>query len=161
MVMVEGLDRLLGEHPVFADMRSDHAELVRGCAANEVFKTGEYVYREGEQANKFYVIRHGAVALEVHVPGFKPIILETLHPGDLLGWSWLLPPYRTSFDARASQVTRLISIDAACLRGKMEEDPVLGYALYKRFAPLIAERLASARRQMIDLYGHPNPERPA
>jgi CRP-like cAMP-binding protein len=160
MVAAEGLERSLREHPVFADMSEEHTEVVSGCAANEVFKTGHYIYREGEPADKFYLVRHGAVALEVHVPGFKPIIIATLHPGDLVGWSWLLPPYRTAFDARASQVTRVISIDAKCLRGKMDDDPALGYTLFKRMAPVIAERLASTRRQMIDLYGHPDPERP-
>ncbi|MGZ9033800.1 MAG: cyclic nucleotide-binding domain-containing protein, partial [Rhodospirillales bacterium] len=92
---------------------------------------------------------------EVFVPGKAPIIVETLSGGDLMGWSWLVPPFRCSFDARAVELTRLISLDAACLRDKMEDDPVLGYELYKRFSPVIAARVAAARRQMIDLYGHP------
>ncbi len=160
MVMVEGLDRYLVEHAVFSGLNAEHLELVRGCSANVAVHAGEYIYREGQAADKFYLIRHGAVSLEVYVPGFRPIVLETLHANDLLGWSWLLPPYRSSFDCRATELTRLISVDAVCLRGKMEEDPVLGYTLYKRFAPVIAERLSSARRQLIDLYGHPDPTRP-
>jgi CRP-like cAMP-binding protein len=95
------------------------------------------------------------VAIEVFVPGKAPIIVETLAAGDLMGWSWLVPPFRCAFDARAVELTRLISLDAACLRGKMEQDPVLGYELYKRFSPVIAARVAAARRQMIDMYGHP------
>lgn len=155
MVQIEGLDRYLHEHPFFAGMADAHLELVTGCAANEVVHANEYIYREGEPANKFYLIRHGRVALEVHVPGKSPIMVETLKKGDLLGWSWLVPPYRANFDARAVELTRVISLDAECLRGKMEGDSALGYDLHKRFAPVIADRLASARRQLIDLYGHP------
>ena len=155
MVQIEGLDRVLREHPFFEGMNDAYRELVAGCAANEVFHAGDYVYREGDAADKFYLIRHGRVALEVHVPGKTPIIVETLKSDDLMGWSWLVPPYRASFDARAQELTRLVSLDAACLRGKMEKDAALGYELHKRFAPVVAARLAAARRQLIDLYGHP------
>lgn len=156
MVQIEGLDRILREHPFFAGMDDAYRELVSGCAANEVFHEGAYIYREGDPADKFYLIRHGRVALEVHVPGKTPIIVETLKDDDLMGWSWLVPPYRTNFDARAQELTRLVSLDAACLRGKMEQDAALGYELHKRFAPVVAARLAAARRQLIDLYGHPD-----
>lgn len=155
MVMVKGLDTELREHPFFAGLDEGYRTLVAGCAANLVVPAGAYVYREGEPADKFYLIRTGKVAIEVFVPGKAPIIVETLGMGDLMGWSWLLPPFRCGFDARAVELTRLISLDAACLRGKMDADPVLGYALYKRFSPVIAERVAAARRQMIDMYGHP------
>ncbi len=156
MVRIEGLDRILREHSFFEGMDDAYRELVAGCAANEVFRAGAYIYREGEPADKFYLIRHGRVALEVHVPGKTPIIVETLKGDDLMGWSWLVPPYRANFDARAQELTRLVSLDAACLRGKMEKDSALGYELHKRFAPIVAARLAAARRQLIDLYGHPD-----
>jgi len=156
MVHIEGLDRFLREHPFFAGMDDAYRKLVAGCAANAVFHAGEYIYREDDPADKFYLIRHGRVALEVHVPAKTPIIVETLKGDDLMGWSWLVPPYRANFDARAQELTRLVSLDAACLRGKMEKDSALGYELHKRFAPVVAARLAAARRQLIDLYGHPD-----
>jgi CRP/FNR family transcriptional regulator, cyclic AMP receptor protein len=155
MVMIEGLDAVLREHPFFTEFNQRYSALVAGCAANLVVPANAYVYREGDPADHFYLIRTGKVAFEVFVPGKAPIIVETLSSGDLMGWSWLVPPFRCSFDARAIELTRLISLDAACLRGKMEEDPVLGYELYKRFSPVIAARVAAARRQMIDMYGHP------
>lgn len=155
MVMVQGLETVLREHPFFAGLDEDYRDLVAGCAANEVFPAGAYIYKEGDPADKFYLVRFGKVAIEVYVPGKAPIIVETLDSGELMGWSWLLPPYHCRFDARAIELTRLISLDAACLRGKMDADPVLGYELYKRFAPVIAARMAAARRQMIDMYGHP------
>jgi len=156
MVEIQGLSRLLSEHSVFAGFAEPHVELIAGCTANVVVSAGDYIFREGEPADRFYLIRHGRVALEVFVPGKSPIVVDTLKVGDLLGFSWLLPPYRNSFDARAIDLTRLLSLDAACLRGKMEDDHTLGYELHKRFAPIIAARLAAARLQLIDMYGHPN-----
>lgn len=155
MVHVEGLDRILREHEFFAEMSDDHRELVAGCASNVVVQAGQYIYREGDPANSFYLIRHGTVAMEVHAPGKDPMVVETLQQNELLNWSWLAPPYRAHFDARAIELTRLFSIDAQCLRGKMEDDAVLGYELHRRFAPVIAERLRAARRQMIDMYANP------
>lgn len=155
MVEIEGLDRILREHPFFVGMDPSYRDLVCGCAANEVIRGGDYVYREGDPANKFYLIRHGCVALEVHVPGRAPLVVDTLSDGDLMNWSWLVRPYRAHFDARAMTLSRLISLDADCLRGKMQEDPTLGYELHRRFAPVVAARLAAARRQLIDMYGHP------
>ena len=113
--------------------------------------------REGEPADAFYVIREGAVALETDVPGRGAVTLETLHDGDLLGWSWLVPPYRTAFDARALGTTHAIAFDGACLRGKCEADPALGYDLLKllrggvRRAP--AGHAAAAARRLRERAG--------
>jgi CRP-like cAMP-binding protein len=156
MVAPEGLVALFREHPFFTGLDAAALALIEGCAANVVVAADDYVYREGEPADHFYLIRFGRVALEVSVPNRPPIIVDTLKAGDLLGWSWLVPPYRNGFDARAVELVRLLRLDAACLRAKMERDPVLGYELHKRFAPVVAARLAAARRQLIDLYGHPD-----
>lgn len=153
MVQLEDIGRLLCEHPFFAGMDDGCRTFLAGCAANEVFRSGEFVFREGGAADKFYVIRHGRVSLEVDVPGGEPVVLDALEKGDVLGWSWILPPYRWAFDARALELTRLTSLDAACLRGKMESDHELGYELYKRFMPVVADRLRSARFRLVDMYG--------
>lgn len=150
MVQIEGLDRLLKEHPFFQDMDSSACETIAGCAANERFNAGEYIFREGGAANKFYVIRHGKIALEIHVPGREPIIVDTLEDGDILGWAWLVPPYRWVYDACVLETTRLVSLDAQCLRGKYETDHNLAYALFERFIPVMADRLAATRRRMIE-----------
>ena len=138
------------------DEETEH--IIAECASLVVFHAGKFIYREEQPADRFYLIRHGRVALEVHSPGRENIIVDTLKPGDVLGWSWVVPPYRCNFDARAVELTRLISFDAACLRGKMEGDRALGYEMYKRMLPLVAARLAAARRQLLDIYG--NPEKP-
>jgi len=153
---IEGLDRLLKEHPFFAEMDPAACDIIAGCAANERFNAGDYIFREGEPADRFYLIRHGSVAIEVHVPGREPIVVETLHAGDILGWSWLVSPYKWMADARAMQLVRAVSLDATCLRGKYEHDHTLAYELFKRFIPVMARRLEAGRLQMVDIYGKSN-----
>ena len=148
------IDELIGELPAFGGLPPEHLDLIAGCGANRSFHAGELLLREGEPADRFYVIRHGSVALETYVPQRGPLMIETLHDDDLLGWSWLVPPYRTEFDARALGVVRTVSFDGACLRGKCDEDPALGYELMQRFAVVLAERLQATRLRLLDVYGH-------
>ena len=151
---MQTLEALLTEAPAFQGMAADHLDLIAGCAINRIFEAGEYLIREGDPANTFFVIRRGAVALETHVPQRGPLIIETLHEHDLVGWSWLVPPYRTQFDVRSSGTTHTIAFDGTCLRGKCDNDPALGYDLLGRFAAVILERLQATRLRLIDVYGH-------
>lgn len=153
MVAIEGLGKLLKEHPFFADWSDDYQELLAGCAANHRFDAGDYIARVGDPADKFYLIRHGSVALEYPVPGGEPLLLETLHEGDVFGWSWLMAPYEWTFDVRATELCRLLSMDATCLRAKCEADHSLGYAMFQRFIPIMGERLMASRMRLLDLYG--------
>lgn len=155
MGQVEGLDSLLKEHPFFRDFQPDALALMAGCARNERFEAGSTIFREGSPADHFYIVRRGDVAVEVGMPGRGRVTLQTLHDGEILGWSWLVPPYKWSFDARALSLVRAVSLDAACLRRKMEENHELGYRLLQRFVPVMAERLTAARLQMQDLYAAP------
>lgn len=155
MAQIEGLERILAEHPFFRDMSEHTRELIVGCTANQVFHDGASILREGDPADQFFVVRHGTVALEVHLPGRPPLVIETLGDGDVLGWSWLVPPYRVRLDARAVGLVRLLRVDARCLRAKCEEDCPLAYELYRHFLPVVAERLTAARLQLLDMYGHP------
>jgi CRP/FNR family cyclic AMP-dependent transcriptional regulator len=152
MVQIEGLDRLLREHPFFQNMDPQARQTIAGCAMNERFNAGEYIHREGEPAEKFFLIRHGVVAQELKVPDREPFIVQTLHSGEILGWSWLVPPHRWTADARALQLTRVVSLDAKCLRSKYENDPTLAYELLKRFVPVLANRLEAIRLQLLDIY---------
>jgi len=127
-----------------------------GCAENRVFRDGERMLREGDPADVFFLVRRGAVALEIHVPGHDPLVIETLGDGDVLGWSWLVPPYRVRFDARAIGLVRTLSVNGKCLREKCEEDCALGYEFYRQLLPVVVDRLTAARLQMMDMYGHPN-----
>jgi CRP/FNR family cyclic AMP-dependent transcriptional regulator len=147
------IDELLDEAPALSALAPAHRAQIAGCARNRVFAPGEQIMREGDPADAFYVIRDGAVALETAVPGRGAVTLQTLHDGDLLGWSWLVPPHRTAFDARSLGSTHAIAFDAACLRGRCEGDPALGYDLLKLMAAVFAERLQDTRLRLLDLYG--------
>jgi CRP/FNR family transcriptional regulator, cyclic AMP receptor protein len=146
------IEELLGEVPALEALAPTHRDTLAGCARNQVFEPGERIMREGEPADSFYVIRAGQVALETVVPARGSVILQTLHDGELLGWSWLVPPYRTAFDARSVGTTHVIGFDGACLRGKCEADPALGYDLLKLLSGVFVERLQDTRLRLLDLY---------
>ena len=150
---METLEPILAAHPFLKGMEPDHLRLITGCASNVKFEAGEFISREGQEANEFYIIRHGKIALELFSPQHGPITIETLGEGEITGWSWLLAPYRSHFDARALELTRAIRFDGKCLRTKCEEDNHLGYEIFKRFARVMAERLQATRLQLLDVYG--------
>lgn len=150
---MQSLKELITAHPFFAGLDEPTVNLLEGCAHNVHFRPGEYLFREGEPANEFFVVRRGRVALDVHLPGRGEHVLDTVDEGDVVGWSWLVPPYRWFFDARAVQDVSAVSLDATCLRGKCDEDPALGYALMQRVAQVMYARLQSARVRLLDLYG--------
>ena len=149
---MENLERILTEHPFLAGMSAKHIKTLVGCASNVSFKENEYIFKEGVAANSFYFIRHGRVQIETHVPQRGPLVIRSREAGEVLGWSWLVPPYKWHFDARAVEITRAIALDGECLRGKCEEDHDLGYEIMKRFNLIIAERLEQTRFQLMDVY---------
>jgi CRP/FNR family cyclic AMP-dependent transcriptional regulator len=149
---METLERIIAEHPFFTGLEARHIDLLVGCASNVRFRAGDYVFKEGSEANEFYLIREGKVAVEIFAPQRRPIVVETLGEGEILGWSWLLPPYVWKFHAHAMEATRAIALDGKCLRGKCEENHDLGYLILKRFAQIIERRLEAARFQLLDIY---------
>lgn len=151
---MENLEQLLAEHPFLAGMSDRLVKLIVGCASNVVFKAGEFILREGEEADKFYFIRHGTVAVEMFIPQKGPLTVRTRTAGEVFGWSWMVPPYKWHFDARAVELTRAVVLDGKCLREKCQEDTELGYELMKRIALIIAERLEATRLQLMDIYGN-------
>ena len=151
---IRTVEALLVESRLFADLREEHLATIAGCTTTAHFDEGEYLFREGDPADTFYIVRSGTVALETHVPGRGPARLMTLHDEDVLGWSWLFPPYRWHFDARALQPVRALAIDGACLRQKSTNDHDLGYELMRRFAEVIVSRLQATRMQLLDVYHH-------
>jgi CRP/FNR family transcriptional regulator, cyclic AMP receptor protein len=150
---VQRLDELIADSPIFAGMRPSHLELIAACARNQHTASDTPLLREGGPADVFYLIRRGSVALEVHAPGRGSLVIETLHPGDAVGWSWLFAPYRWQLDGRTREPCELIAFDAACLRGKCEQDHELGYQLMKRFTEHVVDRLQATRMQLLDVYG--------
>jgi CRP/FNR family transcriptional regulator, cyclic AMP receptor protein len=153
-VIVEDLERIVRQHRFFAGLDEGFCQLVCGCAKNVRFDAGQYLFHEGESADWFYLIRHGRVALAITVPGRGAITFQTVGVDEVVGVSWLVPPYRWTYDAKALELTRAVALDAACLRRKCDEDHDLGYEMMKRFVPVLAERLQATRLQILDVYGH-------
>lgn len=147
------IKQVLAEHPFLKGLTEEQFVTIAGCAYDATFESGEFIFREGQEANSFYILTHGRVALEVFTPGRGPINIETLSEGEVLGWSWMFPPYHWHFDARSLELTRAIAFDGRCLRIKCEDDHELGYQLVMRFANVMAGRLQATRMQLIDVYG--------
>jgi len=152
---VAGLEKILLQHPFFRGLEAQLGSLIAGCCSNVRFESGGYLLREGASADRFFLIREGTVALEIIAAGRSPGTFLTLGPGEIVGISWLTPPYRWMFDARAASAVHALAVDAVCLRTKCESDHDLGYELMKRCSSLLVRRLHATRLQLLDLYAGP------
>lgn len=149
---METLERVVAGHGFFRGL-DRWFPLLTGCASNVRCDADRWLFREGEPADRFYLIREGRVALEIGTPDRGAIVIQTLGPEDVLGWSWLFPPYRWHFDARALEPVLVLALDGVCLRGKCEDDHELGYELMRRFSHVLVDRLQATRLQLLDVYG--------
>ena len=152
---MRALEDLMAEQEFFAGLDREALALLAGCAQNGHAREGEVLFREGDAADRFYLVRRGRVALELGSPGREPLVVETVEAGQVVGWSWLVPPYRWSCDGVAAEDTSLVVLDGACLRGKCDVDPRLGYALLNRVTHVMLERLQATRVRLLDVYGSP------
>jgi CRP-like cAMP-binding protein len=143
----------LAAHPFFVDLPDPVVAAVAPLVSRLDLDAGQVLGKEGDPAGAFYALTAGRVALEVHSADQPPAVLETLDAGDVVGWSWLVPPYRWHFDAVAVDPVGALAVDGARLRAQMDADPVLGYALAARFIPIVVDRLQSTRLRLLDLYG--------
>jgi CRP/FNR family transcriptional regulator, cyclic AMP receptor protein len=151
---VETMATRVALHPFLVGMNPTQLGLLTDCAIPVHFKKGQTILREGELANRFYLIESGNVVLESGEGFGNPVIVETIGPGDLLGWSWMFPPYVWHFTARAAEPTEAIFFYGTILREYCERDHSLGYELFKRITPIMMKRLQSARRRMLAVHAH-------
>jgi CRP/FNR family transcriptional regulator, cyclic AMP receptor protein len=147
------IEQLISEVPLFEGLADSDLEVIAGCGTNVSFEADDVLFREGDPASTFYVVRHGRVALQIPLTNAPAITITTVEPGEVVGWSWLFPPHRDRFDAVALTAVRATAFDGECLRGKCERDAKLGYALMSRFAQVLIERLQWTRLQLLDVYG--------
>ena len=132
-------------------MNERHLRTLAECAMASSFSGGEMIFREGDVANRFYLIQEGSVALESRSRESDPIHIQTIGAGDVLGWSWLFPPYLWHFDARAIEPTKVLFIYGSRLRGHCEDDHDFGYELVKRMAEVMMSRLQATRWQLFEI----------
>jgi len=126
--------------------------LVLSFASEVEFKAGDVIFKEGGPADYFYLIKEGLVAIEVMSDTNHPVTIQTIQGGDMLGWSWLIPPHRSRFNCRAVEDTQLIAVDGKRLREKCEANHDFGYEFLKRLAEVFAQRLEATRLQLINIY---------
>ncbi len=136
-------------HPFLAGMNPHHLMLLTDCATTTHFKKGEVILNEGELADRFYLIETGKVVLESISEEIEPVIVDTISAGDLLGWSWVVPPYIWHFTARATKTTDAICFSGPVLREYCEKVHSLGYELFKRMSVVMIKRLQNARAKML------------
>jgi len=151
-MQANSLTHALREHALVQDLDDNHVNALIDCATDERFREGEYLWRQGDSAEAFYLIRDGEVSLGITVPNEGSIHIETVAQGEVLGWSWMFPPYRWHFDARATKTVRAFALDACRLRERCQMDTQLHYELLIRLMPVIGDRLDATRRKLVDLY---------
>jgi CRP/FNR family cyclic AMP-dependent transcriptional regulator len=146
------LDAAIAAHPFLRGLGAKHLALLSDCALQTHFPQSQLIFREGDLANRFYLIQQGKVALESHFNSGEVATIQVLGAGDVLGWSWLFPPYYWHFDARVLEPTTAIFFQGTRLRIQCDEDHDFGYELIKRLASVAIRRLQAAREEMVALY---------
>ncbi|MBT8131444.1 MAG: cyclic nucleotide-binding domain-containing protein [Gammaproteobacteria bacterium] len=149
--MSEATNKLISAHSLFANLDPQHIHTLAEFASERTVPAGENLFTQGQPAKRFYMIVDGKVAVETPAIYGPTLRLQELSSG-ILGWSWLIPPYRWHFQARAIDDSAVVEFDGVKLLELCEKDPAFGYQLLKRFATLMGERLESARRRMIDAW---------
>ncbi len=145
------LNEAITDHAFFHGMKPEHLAVLLDGAKEAQFKLGEVLFREGEPANQFYLIESGQVAVETREKANDTTVLQTLHNGEVLGWSWLFPPFVWHFQARAVEPTSAIILNGARLLATAERNHEFGYEMMKRVAQVAIHRLQATRKQLIAL----------
>ena len=146
------LETLVSEHPFWSGLPPRFFHLLNEAAFVMRYKPGDFIFQEGQDAKHFYLVQRGMVALETFVPGRGTVTVQTIGAGDALGWSWLFPPHRWHFSARAAEASEIIAFDASKLRAKMDENRDFSNELVMRVAHILLQRLQATRRQLLEFY---------
>lgn len=149
---MENLEGIVAGHHFLEGLSKDFLKKIVSCATAVEFSAGKNVFRQGENAEVFYLLTRGRVAVGLDSPEKGSLLVETLNAGDVLGWSWLVPPYKWRFNAVTTAATQAVAVNGGQLRSLCEKDPELGYEIMKRFSSVIAARLEMAGLQILDLY---------
>ena len=145
----------LAAHAFFSALNEDYIKLLSEFVTERQVAKGEVLFQQGKVADKFYLVRKGQVSVQVPALVGPPLELQFLGENQMLGWSWLIPPYRWNFMARAVEDTELLEFDGLAILARCEKDPKFGYELFKRFGALMSERLNAARQKMMDQWNPP------
>jgi len=140
----------LSAHEFFSELSDDALKFLSECSSTREIKKGQILFQLGENADKFYVVRHGRITIQMPAILGPNLEIQTLGKDQVLGWSWLISPYKWNFQAKAEEDSVLLQFDGVAILKQCEQDPKFGYALLKKFAGLMSIRLDAARRKMMD-----------
>lgn len=143
-------DLIIRNHPFFHGMKAQHIPVLCKGACEATYKAGDYLFHEGEPANRLFLVQSGCVALESHQPADGTAVLQCIRSGEVIGWSWLFPPFRWHLRARAIEDTEVVVLDGAHLLAAAEQHRDFGYELMKRVAQLVIHRLRAAEHQLLE-----------
>lgn len=147
------VERKIAEHPFFHGLPKEFTRAIAAEATERAFDVDTTVAREGSEADVFYLVVDGKIGLELEAADRPPITVQTVGPGEVVGWSWLVPPHRWRFSVRTLKPTRLLVLDGGVIRRALQTHPDWGFEFLHRFVPVLAERLENTRIQLLDLYG--------
>jgi CRP/FNR family transcriptional regulator, cyclic AMP receptor protein len=150
---METIEAVLETHPFFKGMSPQHLSAVAACGRRVQYKAGDFLCRETEEAQEFFVILSGSVSVEIFSFRRGPLTTATADEGEVLGWLWLDKPFHWHLDARARQVTRVVALKVKDLMARCEADHDLGYELMKRYANYLAVQFRVTKLQLVDMYG--------
>lgn len=144
------IETVINQQDFFLGLEPDHTRFLATCAVTQHFSAERTLFRHDARANRFYLLQSGRVSIEVAAISGPPLELQELGAGDVIGWSWLIPPYRWHFQARATEECEVIEFDGEAILEHCEQEPAFGYELFKRFSGLMSRRISHAREKMMD-----------
>lgn len=151
----QSIEDYLNGHAFFKGLGDSSIKFLADCASEQQLKQGEVLFKQGSKADKFYLLRSGEIAIQVPALMGPMLEIQSLGEDKVLGWSWLIAPYRWHFLARAVEDSEILEFDGSAILERCENDPRFGYELLKRFAALMSERLDAARQKMMDEWNPP------
>ena len=143
---------LFSSHAFLSVLSERHRLMLASCARHFRAEPGEYLAREGEEAQSFYLIQTGQVVIQIHRAERGAVRLQTVGPGEVVGWSWIVQPFNWQFDALAVIAVTGIALDARALREKCDQDHELAYQLLRQLLTVVSGRLSATRLQVLDIY---------
>lgn len=145
---------LVAGHPFTSGLSPAEVDAIADGAHVVDLAPGQHLFREGRAADHAFLVTHGHVGIELHLPHRGAVAVSTVGPGELLGWSWLLPPHAWRFDATARSAARVVALDARTIRAACDHDPALDRRITRQVIRTMTARLEATRHQLLDLYGH-------
>ena len=146
----QSITEYLSAHEFFSEFSDDVLKFLCECSSMCEIKKGQILFRQGEHADKFYVVRSGRISIQMPAIMGPTLEIQAVEEDQVLGWSWLISPYRWNFQTKAEEDSELLQFDGTAILARCEQEPKFGYELLKKFAGLMSVRLNAARQKMMD-----------